>query len=102
MANLFQNLMGNESDFKINDQVIGNDSLMGLKGSAMAYLGATLESVTPEVRRMYSDFLTETVLAHEAMTALTVKKGWYKPYLAPEEQITETYKQSEWVINANT
>ncbi len=102
MASLLQNLMGNENDFKINDQVIANDSLMALKGASMAYLGATLESVTPEVRRMYSEFLTQCVMAHEAMTQLAVKKGWYKPYLAPEEQINEAFKQSEWVLNANT
>ena len=102
MANLFQNFFGNENDFKINDQVIANDTLAGLKGASMAYLGATLESSTPEIRRMYSEFLTQSVLAHEGMTALAIKKGWYKPYLAPEEQITETFKQAEWVLNANT
>ncbi len=51
---------------------------------------------------MYSEFLTQCVLAHENMTALAVKKGWYNPYLSLEEQITDTYKQSEWVLNANT
>lgn len=102
MTSLFQNLMNNENDFKIDDQVIANDTLAGLKGAAVAYLGATLESATPEIRRMFSEYLTQCVMAHEGMTALAVKKGWYKPYLAPEEQITESYHQSEWVLNANT
>ena len=102
MANLLQNIFGNDDDYKINDQIIANDTLAGLKGASMAYLGATLESATPEVRRMYNEYLTQSVLAHEGMTALVVKKGWYKPYLTPEEQITETFKQSEWVLNANT
>ena len=102
MANLLQNIVGDKNDFKVNDQVIANDALMGLKGAATAYLGATLESATPEVRRMYNEFLTQCVMAHEGMTSLAVKKGWYNPYLTPEEQMTETYKQAEWVINANT
>lgn len=102
MASLLQNLLGNENDFKINDQVLANDALMALKGASVAYLGATLESATPEVRRMYNEYLTQCVMAHEGMTALALKKGWYKPYLSPEEQITETFKQSEWVLNANT
>jgi len=102
MANLIQNILGGDNDFKINDQVIANDTLMGLKGASTAYLGATLESATPEVRRMYSEFLTQSILAHEAMTALAIKKGWYRPYISPEEQISETFKQAEWVINANT
>jgi spore coat protein CotF len=102
MANLLQSIIGNDDDFKINDQVIANDTIAGLKGASMAYLGATLESATPEVRRMYGDFLNQCVMAHEGMTGLAVKKGWYKPYLAPEEQITETFKQAQWVLNANT
>jgi len=102
MTSLFQNLMGNDNDFKINDQVLANDALMASKGASAAYLGATLESATPEVRRMYNEYLTQCVMAHEGMTALAIKKGWYKPYLAPEEQISETFKQSEWVLNANT
>lgn len=102
MASLFQNLMGNENDFKINDQVLANDALMALKGASVAYLGATLESVTPEIRRMYNEYLTQCVMSHEATTALAIKKGWYKPYLAPAEQISESFKQSEWVLNTNT
>lgn len=102
MANLLQSFLGMDDDIKINDQVIANDALMGAKGFAAAYLGATLESATPEVRRMYNEFLTQCVMAHEGLTALAIKKGWYNPYLAIEEQITETYKQSEWVLDANT
>lgn len=101
MASLLQNLMGNSGDLKINDQVIANNALMSLKGFSAAYLGATLESATPEVRRMYSDFLTQCVTAHEGMTALAVKKGWYQPYLEPEEQISESYRQASWVLNTN-
>ncbi len=67
MANLLQNILGMENDMKINDEVIANDSLAGLKAASIAYLGATLESATPEVRRMYSEFLTQCILAHESI-----------------------------------
>src|SRR5690606_13850802 len=79
MVSLLQSMMGS-AGFKMNDRVIANDALMGLKGGAVAYLGAILESATPEVRRMYSEYLTQLIMAHEAMTALAVKKGWYQPY----------------------
>lgn len=101
MANILQNMLGNNNEIKINDQVIANNALMGLKGFSAAYLSATLESATPEVRRMYNEFLSQCVMAHEGMTALAVKKGWYQPYLSPQEQITETFKQAEWVLNPN-
>jgi len=102
MSSLFQNILGNDDDFKINDQVIANDTLMGAKLMAGSYLAATMESSTPEVRRMCSEFLTQVVLAHEGMTALAVKKEWYKPYLNPQQQVTEAFKQADWVLNANT
>jgi spore coat protein CotF len=98
MVSLLQNLMGTPGT-KLNDEVIANDALMGMKGGAVAYLGATLESATPEVRRMYSEYLSQLVMAHEAMTGLAVKKGWYHPYLNTEEQLKQTYQQSEWVLN---
>ncbi|HHY60642.1 MAG TPA: spore coat protein [Clostridia bacterium] len=98
MVSLLQSMMGS-AGFKMNDRVIANDALMGLKGGAVAYLGAILESATPEVRRMYSEYLTQLIMAHEAMTALAVKKGWYQPYLSPGEQLQATYQQAEWVLN---
>lgn len=98
---IIDNLMGNEGNIKINDQVIANDSLAGLKGMSSGYLLGTLESSTPEVRRMLSEYLSQSVMSHEAMTALAMKKGWYKPYLNLEEQMSEVYKQSEWVLSPN-
>lgn len=98
MVSLLQSMMGS-AGFKMNDQVIANDALMGLKGGAVAYLGATLESATPEVRRMYSEYLSQMVMAHEAMTGLAIKKGWYHPYITTDEQLKETYQQAEWVLN---
>lgn len=98
MVSLLQSMMGT-GGFKMNDQVIANDALMGLKGGAVAYLGATLESATPEVRRMYSEYLSQVVMAHEAMTSLAIKKGWYHPYIPTDEQLKETYQQAEWVLN---
>jgi len=56
MTSLFQNSMGNDNDFKINNQVLANDDLVASKGASAAYLGATLESATPEVRRMYNEY----------------------------------------------
>jgi spore coat protein CotF len=89
----------NNNQIKLSDKVIVNDMLMGMKGMSAAYLGATLESATPEVRRLYSEYLTQCVLGHEALTGLAVKKGWYQPYQNPEEQVSIAYKDSNWVLN---
>ena len=100
MTNIIEQVFG-MADTKLTDQVIANDALLGLKGVCTAYLGGTLESATPEVRRMWSEYLTQSVQAHEAMTALAIKKGWYNPYINPDEQLTEAFEQSEWIIGTN-
>lgn len=95
---LFDKIKNND-ELKLSDKVIANEALMGLKGLSVGYLAATLESSTPEVRRLHSEYLTQSVLAHEGLTALAIKKGWYQPYNNPEEQISHAFKDSEWVLN---
>lgn len=72
--------------------------LVGAKSSATAYLSATLEAATSELRALYSASLNQIVGGHEALTALAVNKGWYKPYDMPQQQLVETVKQSEEVL----
>lgn len=97
---LINNIMGSET-LKMSDQIIANDSIMGLKGLSAAYLTSTLESSTPEIRRLFSEYLSQSIVAHETMTGLAVKKGWYQPYINPEEQLAQIYKQSEWALDVN-
>lgn len=87
------------ADLKLDDQVIANDALMGLKAAAGAYLAASLEAATPELRRMFSEYMTQCLMAHEALTALAVKRNWYQPYLNPDDQLLEANKQAQWVLN---
>lgn len=97
MGSIIENIVG-ATDIKLNDQIIANDTLFGLKGAATAYLAATMESSTPEVRRMWSEYLSQTILAQEAMAALAIKRGWYKPYINPDEQISQVYEQSQSIL----
>jgi len=95
MASLMKTLMGNA---QITDQVIANDAIMGAKGAAQAYLNATLESATPELRALYAANLNKAIAAHAGIVELAVKRGWYKPYDVPEQQLSEIYRQSETLV----
>ncbi|MGI6514416.1 MAG: spore coat protein [Syntrophomonadaceae bacterium] len=97
MKNLINTVLG--SDAKLSDEMLANITLQGAKGSSAAYLTATLESATPEVRRMFSEFLTQSIMSHESLTNLAIKKGWYKPYQSPDEQITQAYEQASWAFS---
>jgi hypothetical protein len=70
-----------------------------VKASAMAYLTATLESATPELRRLYGEYMAQSITGHESLIQLSVNKGWYKPYDAPENQLQASFSQSQQVIN---
>ena len=93
-----------------DNEIIGKDSLTddkhfalsmlgSSKASAQAYLAATLESATPEIRHLYSNFCTQSTQAHEALTALCIKNGWYHAYGQPVDQLKESINDSLKVIS---
>jgi len=98
MSSILKGFMG-LTDMKINDQVIALSTSIAIKSSARAYLEASLNAVTPEVGRLCADLLNEKIRAHEAISALILKNNWAQPYASPQEQMSQAYKQSEWVLN---
>ncbi len=87
--------MGDEG---INDQVIAMDMLAAAKASATGYLASTLEAATPEVKRIYSEYLTQDLMGHQALTELCVKKGWYRPYDQADTQLAHLYSSSKEIV----
>jgi len=98
MASLLGAIFGG-NDSTTKDSVIAKDMLIGAKVSATAYLAASLECATPEIRRLYSQYSAQSSQGHEALTGLAVKKGWYKPYDAPAEQLQQTFEQSQGIVS---
>ena len=76
--------------------------LGGAKAGAVAYEAATLESATPEFRHLMSGFCTQMVMGHEALTALTVEKGWYHAYDDPKQQLEIAIADSMKVIGTQS
>lgn len=95
-----------------NDNVLGQNSLTddkhfalnmlaGSKASAAAYLAATLESATPEIRHLYSGFCTQITQGQEALSNLCIEKGWYHAYGQPVDQLKQSISDSMKVISTN-
>ena len=97
MPSLLNALMGNNN--QLNNQTIANDMLSSSKQAASTYLTAILESSTPELRTMYSNGLTQILAGHEALTSLAVNKDWYQPYKTPDQQLADTFNQSQTLVN---
>jgi spore coat protein CotF len=98
MPALLNMLLGKENAQQ-SDQVIANTGLAAAKSAASAYLLATLESATPELRRLYGEYLNQAIAGHATLLKLAVEKGWYKPYDAPESQLQMSFQQSQQLLS---
>lgn len=81
------------------DQVIANNSMAGAAAASSAYLAAALQATTPEVRRLFNEYTSQSVMGHEALMGLALKKGWIKPYDDPRLQLQATLSQSQSIVN---
>lgn len=99
MRNMFGNIVKENVD--INDKIIALSMLSSAKEAADMYLNSALTSSTPELRAIYSASLTQMVEGHTALTALSLNKGWIKPYDNPVQQLTSSYNESKNVIGEN-
>ena len=97
MPSLLNALMQDKTE--LTDQTIANDMLASSKMAANTYLAALLESSTPELRTMYSNSLNQVLAGHEALVSLAINRDWYQPYKTPDEQLVETFDQSQKLIN---
>jgi spore coat protein CotF len=83
---------------QMDDQTIANDILIGSKAAVSGYLIAALEAATPELRISYINTVHQLLEEHSLMMELAINRGWYKPYDMPEQQLLDTYKQSETMV----
>jgi spore coat protein F len=100
MAKFLDQVFTNLAD-KSADQTMAVNAKASAAASATAYLTATLEATTPEVRRLFSEFTTQTTMEQEALAGLVVTKGWANPYDTPSGQLNSIIKQSTDVISHN-
>ncbi len=97
MASIMNSLFGNATGADL-DQTIALNAIASAASSCTAYLAATLQATTPEVYRLFSEYLTQSLEAHAGLTGLAVKRGWLKPYNSPEEQLKMSYQNAESII----
>lgn len=98
MSGLWDDLFGSTANTSA-DSTIALNSISATANAASAYLLATLESTTPEVRRLFSEYTTQSVMANENLMELAVNKNWMNPYQCPETQLQQSLSQSSSVIS---
>ena len=96
---VINNFFGDDS--LTDDKYIALSMLGSAKASATGYMAAILESATPEIRNLYSNFCTQCTQSHEASTGLAIERGWYHAYGDPKAQLQEIVADSTKVITPN-
>ncbi|PKM83330.1 MAG: spore coat protein [Firmicutes bacterium HGW-Firmicutes-14] len=96
---MMKNFFGDDS--LTDDKYVALNMLGSGKASATAYLSATLESATPEIRHLYSNFCTQLTQSHEALTALAIERGWYSAYGEPKSSLEEVVHDSMKIIESH-
>jgi spore coat protein CotF len=97
MSDFLSNWFGDNTNGSA-DSTIALNSISATAGSASAYLMATLEATTPEVRRLFSEYTTQSIMANEALTELAINKDWINPYQSPEKQLQNSIDQSSNIL----
>ena len=83
------------------DQTLAWNISAGLASATQSYTAAALASTTPEVRRLFSEYASQSLMAHEALMGLMVKNSWTSPYDSPAAQLQEAVQQSQAAVKPN-
>ena len=98
MQSIIGSFFSNTSD-QSADKTIAYSAASGAAAAAQGYTSATLASTTPEVRRLFGEYATQSLMGHQALVGLMVQRGWINPYDEPTQQLQAVLKQSEPSVN---
>lgn len=97
MSSIIGSMFSNATDMS-SDKVIAYNASAGAATAAQAYMSATIVSTTPEIRRLFSEYMTQSLMGHEALMGLMVKNEWTKPYDTASSQLQNALQQSQPVV----
>ncbi|MCE5285443.1 MAG: spore coat protein [Pelosinus sp.] len=93
MTSFMGSIFSNVAEVPSADQTIAYSAAGGAAASAQAYLTAALAATTPEVRRLFSEYASQSLMGNEAMMGLMINNGWVNPYDPPEKQLQSILNQ---------
>lgn len=99
MSSLIGSIFSDATDVSV-DQTVAYNAAAGAAVSAQAYLTAAISATTPEVRRLFSEYSTQSVMGNEIMMGIMMKNGWVKPYDTPENQLQGAVQQSKPAVKS--
>lgn len=79
-------LMGDNS---LGDFDIASDMLKDSKFAVISLARAVTEITNPELKQLIGSQMLSAVIQHHQLSDLIIGKQWYKPFLTPQEQVSQ-------------
>lgn len=92
---IMENILGGGT---MSDKDIASDMLKDSKFGVSMLSMAAAEATNPQLRQLINGQLTASVNEHHRLSDIAIKKGWYKPYPSPQEQLSNDYKESQGLV----
>ncbi len=77
------------SNSALDDRIITSDMLKDSKFGVISLANALTETADQDLRQLLTNQLLTSVQQHHQLSDLVNEKDWYKPFLAPQEQLHE-------------
>lgn len=74
----------------MQDQVIMDNVLTGVKNACDIFMHGAIESSTPNVHSAFKQALNDCLCMQNEIYAKMAQKGWYPSTQAPQQQIDQT------------
>lgn len=79
-------------DSMLGDRDVVSDMLKDSKYAISSLAKAITVTTNPELRGFLEKELLTAINQHHQLSSLAVEKDWYKPFLAPTEQVSEDFE----------
>ncbi len=73
----------------LGDPTIGSDMIKDSKFAVFSLAMALTETANPQLRQLFASQLLLAIQQHHQLSDLVTAKDWYKPFLAPQQQVGE-------------
>lgn len=71
----------------LSDRVIALDLLAGSISASNAVCNASLVAANPDLKRLFKDFLQDTVMGAEALETYAYDQRWIDPFASSDDQL---------------
>lgn len=86
----------------LSDRVIALGMLARSAAAAQALCNAATAASSPDLKRLYKEYLQETYAGLEALETYILDKRWLNPFASPEDQLRAALEHADEFVAERT